>query len=114
MTLDADIDSTIATSPIVKLSGRMTLGTRLREVEGMIDEVIEGGASKLILDLSGVAYADSAGLGLIMILFGKDEERRRPNADCGAERDSLRSLFSRTCVDSILAIDPDLATALAA
>ena len=71
MILDADIDTSNPAAPIVKLSGRMTLGTRLREVEARIDEVVDGGAPKLILDLSGVAYADSAGLGLIMILYGR-------------------------------------------
>lgn len=113
MTLDADIDSALPASPIVKLSGRMTLGTRLREVEGMIDEVIEDGAGKLILDLSGVAYADSAGLGLIMILFGRMKSVGGQLRIVGPN-DSLRSLFTRTCVDSILVVDPDLATALAA
>ena len=44
MILDADIDRTNPATPIVKLSGRMTLGMRLREVESRIDEAIDGGA----------------------------------------------------------------------
>jgi anti-sigma B factor antagonist len=113
MILEADIDCSTPHSPIVKLSGRMTLGMRLREVESRIDGVTGNPATKLILDLSGVDYADSAGIGLIMILFGKMKTHGgqmrvvAPNA-------SLLSLFQRTCIDSILSIDPDLATALAA
>jgi anti-sigma B factor antagonist len=113
MILDADIDSSNPAAPIVKLSGRMTLGTRLREVEARIDEVIDGGADKLILDLSGVAYADSAGLGLIMILYGRMKSIGGRLRIVGPN-ESLRTLFSRTCVDSILAVDPDLAAAIAA
>lgn len=113
MILETDIDRTTPSTPIVKLSGRMTLGMRLREVESRIDEVASDGARKLIVDLSGVEYADSAGLGLLMILYGKMKtlggQMRlvAPNA-------TMQALFQRTCTDSILTIDPDLATALAA
>jgi anti-sigma B factor antagonist len=111
MILAAEIDKTNPATPIVKLSGRMTLGMRLREAESRIDEATGGDVRKLILDLSAVDYADSAGLGLIMILYGKMK-------DIGgqlrivAPNDSLVALFKRTCIDSILTIDPDLATAL--
>ena len=112
MILEVDIDRTTPTTPNVKLSGRMTLGMRLREVESRIDEAAEG-AGKLILDLSGVEYSDSAGLGLLMMLYGKMKtvggQLRivAPNA-------MLLDLFKKTCTDSILTVDPDLASALAA
>jgi len=113
MILEVDIDAASPANPIVKLSGRLTLGMRLREVESRVDEVAAAGTQKLILDLSGVEYADSAGLGLVMILYGKMKtvggQLRvvAPNA-------SVLDLFKRTCIDSILTIDPDLAAALAA
>ncbi|HEY4382034.1 MAG TPA: STAS domain-containing protein [Acidobacteriaceae bacterium] len=113
MILEADIDRTIATTPIVKLSGRMTMGTRLREVESQIDEVIHGGATRLILDVSAINYCDSTGLGLIMILYGKMKTvggQLRivdPNG-------FLLALFKTTCVDSILTVSPDVPSALSA
>lgn len=113
MILEAKIDQTHAASPIVKLSGRMTLGMHLREVESRIDEVTDGDARKLILDLSAVDYADSAGLGLIMILYGK-MKTLGGQLRIVAPNDSLTALFKRTCIDSILNIDPDIAAALAA
>jgi anti-sigma B factor antagonist len=90
----------------------MTLGMRMREVESRIDEAAAN-ARKLILDLSAVDYSDSSGLGLIMILYGKMKSAGgqlrivAPNA-------FLLDIFRKTCTDSILSIDPDLATALAA
>jgi anti-sigma B factor antagonist len=113
MILDAEIDRTNPATSVVKLSGRMTLGMRLREVESRIDEAAPDGTRKLILDVSAVDYVDSAGIGLFMILYGKMKtiggQLRivAPNA-------SLIELFKRTCIDSILTIDPNLATALAA
>ena len=113
MILEVAIDLSNPAAPIAKLSGRMTLGMRLREVESRIDEAAGDGAVKLILDLSQVNYADSAGLGLIMILYGK-MKTAGGQLRIVAPNESLLTLFKRTCIDSILTIDPDLATALAA
>jgi anti-sigma B factor antagonist len=112
MILDVDIDRTTPATPIVKLSGRLTLGMRLREVESRIDEAASDDSRKLILDLSAVEYADSAGLGLIMILYGK-MKTVGGQLRLIAPNQSVMDLFKRTCVDSLLTIDPDLATALA-
>jgi anti-sigma B factor antagonist len=113
MILEADIDRTDPASPIVKLSGRMTSGMRLHEVESRIDEVADGSARKLILDVSAVDYADSAGVGVFMILYGK-MKAVGGQLRVVAPNESLLALFKRTCIDSILTIDPDLAAALAA
>ena len=113
MILDVDIDRTTPTTPIVKLTGRMTLGMRLREIEFRIDEVAGDPARKLILDLSAVEYCDSSGLGLIMILYGKMTSSGG-QLRIVAPNEFLLDLFKRTCIDSILTVDPDLATALAA
>jgi anti-sigma B factor antagonist len=113
MILEADIDSTNPAAPIVKLSGRMTLGMRLREIESRIDEAAGDAARKLILDVSAVDYTDSAGIGLFMILYGK-MKTVGGQLRIVAPNQSLLDLFKRTCIDSILTIDPDLTTALAA
>jgi len=113
MILEADIDRTNPATPIVKLSGRMTLGMRLREVESRIDEAASDGAHKLILDISAVEYVDSAGLGVLMILYSK-MKTVGGQFRIVAPNPSLLDLFKRTCIDSILTIDPDLATAISA
>lgn len=113
MILDAEIDRSNPGAPVVKLSGRMTLGMRLREIESRIDEVAVEGVTRLILDVSAVEYADSAGIGLFMILFGK-MKTLGGQLRVVAPNQSLLNLFQRTCIDSILTIDPDLPTALSA
>jgi anti-sigma B factor antagonist len=113
MTLDAEIDRHGADAAVVKLSGRMTLGTRLREVEAQIDALAREGVRKLILDLAKVDYLDSAGLGVLMILFGRMKAVNgqlrlvAPNA-------RLADLFRLTCTDAIFTVDADTATALVA
>ena len=111
MILEVDIDRTTPTTPIVKLSGRMTLGMRLREIESRIDEAAEIRRRKLILTSPAWTTRDSAGLGAHHDSLWQDEERGRPTADRRPQRIML-DLFKKTCIDSILTVDPDLATAL--
>ena len=75
MILEAEFEPVDLTTAVFRLTGRMTLGTRLREVESRISEVANQGIYKLILDLSGIDYLDSAGLGALMILYGNMKVR---------------------------------------
>lgn len=112
MNLEATIERVDATTTVITLTGRMTLGMRLREVESKINHVAEDGTQKLVLDLAGVEYVDSAGLGLLMLLYGK-MKMRGGQVRLVAPDKQLRALFKLTCTDTILTIDPDRATALA-
>ena len=112
MNLNAEVERIDATTVVVKLSGRMTLGMRLQEVESTINKLAWDGTQKMILELSGVEYADSAGLGLLMLLYGR-MKTVGGQLRLVAPRKQLLDVFKLTCTDSILTIDPDLATALA-
>lgn len=113
MFLEAHVEPVDATTAFIRLDGRLTLGTRLREVEAKINQVVEGGVRKLVLDLSAVAYADSAGLGLIMLLYGK-MKTVQGKLLIAAPNQTLLDLFHVTSTDSILAIYPDREAALTA
>lgn len=113
MNLNAAIERVDAATAIVTLTGRMTLGMSLREVESKINHVAQDGATrKLILDLSGVEYADSAGLGLVMLLFGRMKTQGGQLRLVAPDK-QLRNLFKITCTDTILTINEDRAAALA-
>jgi anti-sigma B factor antagonist len=112
MNLTAKVDRIDATTVVVKLTGRMNLGMRLHEAESTINKLAYDGTRKLILELSGVEYADSAGLGLIMLLYGR-MKTVGGQLHLVAPRKQLLDVFKLTCTDSILTIEPDLATALA-
>jgi anti-sigma B factor antagonist len=90
----------------------MTLGTRLREIESKISEVANQGLHKLILDLSGIEFLDSAGLGALMILYG-NMKVRGGQLRLVAPTAKVLEVIKMTHTDSILNIDRTLEAALA-
>ncbi len=95
----------------ISCTGRFTLGTRLSETEAMIHSLIEGGVRKLVLDLTDVDVVDSAGLGIVMRIFGELNERGGRLRIAGP-REQVRRLFEITHTSAILAVDPDLVTSV--
>jgi anti-sigma B factor antagonist len=112
MPLETVVEELDATTTLVTLSGRMTLGMRLSEIEGQLNHAIDHGVRRLILDTSGIAYADSAGLGLLMVLYGR---LRKVNGSLRIVAPSplLRQLLELTNTDKVLSLYPDRAAALA-
>ena len=59
---------------LVELKGRLALGRESQRVESLADELVKNGHLKVVMDLSGVDYVDSAGIG---VLIGKYLSVRR-------------------------------------
>ena len=85
----------------ISCSGRFTLGTRLSETEAMVQTLLDQGVRKLVLDLTHVDFVDSAGLGIIMRMFGEITERGGQFRISGP-RDQVRRLFDITHTSAIL------------
>ena len=111
MNLTAEVERIDATTVVVKLAGRMNLGMRLHEVESTINKLAYDGKQADPRALRG-GIADSAGLGLLMLLYGR-MKTVGGQLRLVAPRKQLLDVFKLTSTDSILTIDPDLATALA-
>ena len=79
----------------ISCAGRFTLGTRLSETEALFNSLIRRGARKLVLDLTHVEFVDSAGLGIIMRLFGEIEQKGGHFRVAGAN-DQVKRLFEIT------------------
>jgi anti-sigma B factor antagonist len=112
MILEADLERVDQITAVVRLTGRMTLGMRLREMESNISDIADDGIEKLILDLSGVEFVDSAGLGALMIIYG-NMKVRGGQLRLVAPAARVLDLLKLTHTDSILPIDPNLEAALA-
>jgi anti-sigma B factor antagonist len=112
MILEAEFEPVDLTTAVFRLTGRMTLGMRLREVESKISDVAGQGIHKLILDLSGVEFLDSAGLGALMILYG-NMKIRGGQLRLVAPGSKVRDVLRMTNTDAILPIDTNLEAALA-
>jgi anti-sigma B factor antagonist len=112
MILEAAFEPVDLTTAVFRLTGRMTLGKRLREIESKISEVANHGIHKLILDLSGIEFLDSAGLGVLMILYG-NMKVRGGQFRLVAPRAKVLEVLKMTHTDSLLNIDRNLEAALA-
>jgi anti-sigma B factor antagonist len=55
---------------VASMTGQLNLGNRLAEFEHNIKLRIVEGTRKIILDLTGVTYIDSAGLGMVAACAG--------------------------------------------
>lgn len=95
----------------ISCAGRFTLGTRLSETEALIHSLIARGARKVALDLKHVDVVDSAGLGIIMRIFG-ELNQRGGSLRIAAPCEQVQRLFAITHTASILAVDPDLVTSV--
>ena len=48
---------------ILDCSGKITLGEGTMSIRNTVKDVVQGGAKKIILNLAGITYIDSAGVG---------------------------------------------------
>ena len=58
----------------IELVGKLALGRESQRIETMIDELVNGGHRRVILDMSGINYIDSAGIGLVALGAGRLKE----------------------------------------
>ena len=59
---------------MVEVSGRLAHGRDSQRLEALVDELIQRGSRKLVLDMTNVEYIDSAGIGLLALAAGKLRE----------------------------------------
>ena len=96
---------------VVSCAGRFTLGTQLRLTESMINTLIQKGARKLVIDLTHTELVDSAGLGILMHVFGEMEQLGGLMRVAGSN-ERVSNLFQITHTNGILILDPDLMTSV--
>lgn len=113
MPLSATIEKLPDATAVVTLSGQMTLGTSLKVADSQISGIIADGVTKLVIDLTGVDYMDSAGLGMVVYVFGAIREKQGTLRICSVAP-RLLTLLQLTKTDTFLAIDQTRAESLAA
>lgn len=98
---------------VVELTGRLTLGNRLAEVEHAVKELIEKGSRKLVLDLAPLTFMDSAGIRMVMMLAGTIEDAQGRLFVAGAQG-HVKHVLELTQIHQVIPMYPDLASTLAA
>ena len=96
---------------VVELSGRLTLGNSLRDAEDSLRKHLSSGPLTTVLDLSGLEFIDSAGVGMLIICNSTAEAAGgKLFIACPSER-VLQSL-TLTHVDQVLSIHSSVEQAL--
>ena len=113
MSLDVTIKKLNDVSAVVTLSGPLSLGTNLKIVDMQLQQLIEEGVARLVLDLTACPYADSSGLGVMVHVHGLAEAKGGSIRLCGVSERIIRML-ELTHTDALLPHDADLAASLAA
>ena len=96
---------------LVELKGRLALGRESQRVESIADELVKNGHLKVVMDLSGVDYVDSAGIGILALISGRMKEAGGHVAMVVPEGRVLQML-NLTQMNRILSISATVAEAL--
>ena len=96
---------------IVEVEGQLIVGNR-QELKATIQQALDNGERKLLVDFAKTGYIDSSGLGALVSISKKVREQGAELRLSGLNED-LRSLFELTKLDTLFAIADSSAQALA-
>ena len=71
---------------VVAVSGRLVLGREVERLESVVKQLVEEAPGRVVFDLTGLDYADSAGIGTFVACLTHDPEGGRRDAPGGRER----------------------------
>jgi anti-sigma B factor antagonist len=97
---------------IVHCQGRIVYREEAASLSQMVEEIL-GHTDKLVLDLSGVQSMDSAGIGELVWLYTRAQEKNVSFKIAGANT-LVRTLLDLTNVDRVLDVHPSIPSALEA
>ena len=104
MSISSTIEHLPNNKAVITVNGSLTLGTSLKVLDSQIQNLIDGGLRHLVLELSGVDYADSAGLGLLVHAYGRLSEKQGTVTLTGV-RPRVLELICMTKVDTFFAFE---------
>ena len=95
---------------VFEISGRLSLGNLLQSAESAMRSLIDGGARKLVIDLTGLASIDSAGIGTLVSCSGHMGQVGGQVRLAGAQG-AVAKVFQIVQIDRIIPLAADLASA---
>lgn len=96
---------------ILEIDGQLIVGNR-QELKTLVQEGLDRGERKFLIDCSRTGYIDSSGLGALVTLSKKVRESNGDLRIAGLNED-LRALFELTKLDTLFHITPSPEDALA-
>ena len=96
---------------ILEIDGQLIVGNR-QELKTLVQDGLDRGERKFLIDCSRTGYIDSSGLGALVTLSKKVREANGDLRIAGLNED-LRALFELTKLDTLFHIAPSAEEALA-
>src|SRR5512139_2930203 len=96
---------------LIGIDGQLTVGNR-QELKAAVQDALDRGIRKLLLDCTATGYIDSSGLGALVTIARRVRETGADMRLAGLNED-LQSLFELTKLDTLFEIYPDTDRALA-
>jgi anti-sigma B factor antagonist len=113
MPLNVEIEKLPDGVAVVTMTGQLTLGLNLKLADSQVHAAIAEGATKLVFDLTGLDYIDSAGLGMVVFTYGTLNEKGGTLRLCGVAS-RIASVLKLTKTDELLGMDGTREESLAA
>jgi anti-sigma B factor antagonist len=98
---------------VIAVSGRLTFGREAERLEGLVTELLKGGKTRFVLDVSGLDYVDSSGIGTVVSCLTQVKKSGADLRMAGASP-RIQRLFSMTGIDKLLTLYPTVAEAAGA
>lgn len=96
---------------VIEIDGQLIVGNR-QELKTLVQEGLDRGERKFLIDCGRTGYIDSSGLGALVTLSKKVREVNGDLRMAGLNED-LRALFELTKLDTLFHISPNAQDALA-
>jgi len=87
---------------VIRVEGQLIVGNR-QELKTLVQDALDRGAHKFLIDCTGTGYIDSSGLGALVTVSKKIREQGGELRIAGLNPD-LKSLFELTKLDSLFHI----------
>jgi anti-sigma B factor antagonist len=87
---------------VIRVEGQLIVGNR-QELKTAVQEALEHGEQRFVIDFSRTGYIDSSGLGALVSISKRVREQGGELRLSGLNED-LRSLFELTKLDTLFAI----------
>lgn len=97
---------------VLEITGRITIGRECKELEWATEDLVREKWRKVILDLTGVTYIDSTGIGIIVMSAGRVKEAGGELRVAGATG-HVEQVLKLTNVDQIVRLHPTTVAASA-
>lgn len=98
---------------VASLTGQLNLGSRLMDFEHKIKQCIEEGSRKMVFDLRGLTFIDSAGVGMVATCAGIMSKAGGKLVVVSAGG-KVNQMFELTRLNKVIGVYLDLPSAYAA